>query len=213
MLDTPVLPPLLYKPRHERQEMVAEAWGKTRLLVCSGKAGSGKTHAVVYHALRNLMDRKVEKVLIGRPAVTVDEEHGYLPGDMEAKLGPWLLAMKDVVGDKAWMACRALLNIEAVAVGMSRGRTVKKAVMLIEESQNLTRQQLRMLATRVGSGGKLVLCGDAEQSDLRGEVPLVSFCERMRTVKGFKEIRFLPEDVSSCRGQFCADAGEALSGW
>lgn len=206
-------PVLVYKARHERQEDVEDAWGKCKLLVLTGPAGSGKTSAPIFLALQMLLSKKIDKIMVGRPAVTVGEEHGFLPGTLEEKLGPWLYAFEDIVGQKNWREYRAVLNIEPVAVGMSRGRTVKKAVMLIDEAQNLTRTQLRLLASRVGSGGKLILCGDPEQSDLRGDVALESFCERMQGVRGFKEIRFLDEDVISCRGQFAADVNGALRGW
>lgn len=207
------LPPLLYKPRHQRQVEVGESWDRAKLLCLTGCAGSGKTTGPIFHALKDLLAGRIDKILVGRPAVTVGEQHGFLPGTLEEKLGPWLGAFADVIGDKNWAAYRSTLNIEPIAVGMSRGRTVKRSVCIIEECQNLTRSQLRLLATRVGSGGKLVLCGDIDQCDLDYPSPLDSFCDRMYGVTGFKEIRFLPDDVKKCRGTFCYDAGIALDGW
>ena len=183
------------------------------MLTLTGPAGTGKTHAAIAHALEDLLAGRIEKILIGRPAVSLDEDHGFLPGamDMAGKLGPWLAPFGDVVGP-SWPTLLRILGerIEPVAVGMIRGRTVRDAVMLVDEAQNLTLKQLKCLGTRPGPNGKVILSGDESQSDVAGN-RLVEFVGRMAPVRGFRAVAFLPEDQQ--RGEFVRAACEALADW
>ena len=184
------------------------------MLILEGEAGTGKSHAAVFEAVRDLIEGRIEKILIGRPLVSVDEDYGFLPGTLEEKLGPWLGAFEDVLGP-LWneLHRRYAGQIQSVAVGMTRGRTIKNAVMLIDEAQNLKASQLKMLATRVGENGKLILSGDGTQSDLGPgrAVPLVEFAGRAERVAGCRVVRFLPCD--QMRSEFVRAMVTALEGF
>jgi len=188
------------------------------MLALVGEAGTGKTTAALGLALEDLRSGRIEKIMLTRPAISLGEEHGFFPGELEDKLGPWLSPFADVIG-KEWKSILAKLGdrIELVALGLSRGRTVKNAVLIADESQNISAAQLKCLATRPGENGKIILSGDEAQSDLRhwdligGECPLIAFAKRMAKVEGFRTIRFLPEDQQ--RKPFVTAAVKALKGF
>jgi phosphate starvation-inducible PhoH-like protein len=221
--DRPTTKPLptfnfCYQPRHERQRELGRAWSGSTFLVCLGLAGTGKTHAALGLALEDLRAGRIEKIMLSRPAVEMGEKLGFLPGNLEEKLGPWLSPFADVIG-KEWKSILHKLgdHIELVPLGYARGRTVKNAVLIADESQNISAAQLKCLATRPGDNGKIILSGDEAQSDLfgrdliRGECPLVPFVKLMSKVEGFTAIRFLPEDQQ--RKPFVTAAVKALKGF
>lgn len=159
------------------------------------------THSALAHALRDLIDRRIRKVILCRPTVACDEDLGFFPGTLEEKLGPWLGAFHDVLGEMSWSSLDQFIDgeggraVEVLPVGMVRGRTVKDAVLIADEAQNLTAAQIKLLCTRVGRNGKVVLCGDPSQSDIRIRPnPLAVAASKLAMVDGVELCKFTLTD-------------------
>lgn len=181
-------PDLRYTPRNDKQRHIREVWAQTRLMVVVGPAGTGKTTAALAEALSDVFAGRAERVWLARPVVGVEEELGYLPGDLGAKLGPWLAPFSDVLGDVSNQTLERLKGKwEPIPVGLLRGRTISRGTLIIDEAQNCTWSQLVCAGSRVGRGGRVVLCGDPDQSDLgasRSDVPLAVLAGRLKKVPG-----------------------------
>jgi phosphate starvation-inducible PhoH-like protein len=151
-----------FEARSPRQQqcmrlLLAEA---PAIAIVTGPAGCGKTRLAVEAGLALLQSRKVDRIVVTRPAVAAGEDLGFLPGTLEDKLRPWLLPVTDALA----RAPRA--DVEFASIAHMRGRTFDRAFVICDEAQNCTREQLLMLMTRVGCESKMVLTGDPEQSDL-----------------------------------------------
>ena len=140
------------------------------LVICTGPAGSGKTHFACQEAVESLSRRRVDRVVLTRPIVSVDEELGYLPGTMERKMDPWTRPMFDILANyysnskiKQMVKDRV---IEISPLAYMRGRTFEGCFVVADEMQNSTLNQMKMLLTRIGDDTKMVVTGDAEQCDL-----------------------------------------------
>lgn len=137
---------------------------------CQGLAGSGKTHIAIGIAIEWLLTDKVGKIVISRPVVEAGEKLGYLPGTAEEKLHPYLIPVLDEINNFISMADYARLKnenkIEIVPLGLMRGRNFHDCFIVADECQNATYEQIKMLITRIGFDSKMVLTGDAAQSDL-----------------------------------------------
>jgi phosphate starvation-inducible PhoH-like protein len=140
------------------------------IVICEGPAGSGKTHIAIGMAMQYLYQKKVDKILIARPAVESGEDIGYLPGDADAKLSPYVRPVLDELQYFAsWNEIKEMQNskvLEIVPIGYMRGRTFKDAFVVVDECQNCKTDQIKMVLTRLGDSSKMVLTGDATQSDL-----------------------------------------------
>lgn len=159
---------------------------RVAMVVAAGAAGSGKTLLAVDAAVDHLEAAAVRRIVLARPAVTAGEELGFLPGTVEEKLRPWMVPLYDALEKRyAPGKVRAMLEggkLEICPVAYMRGRTFTDAFVVVDEVQNATEVQFRMIATRLGAGSKLVLAGDPSQVDLRLGVRsgLVDFLERHR---------------------------------
>ena len=158
-----------------------------------GPAGSGKTLLATQAAIKLLIEKKIEKIVITRPAVSVDEEHGFLPGSLEKKLEPWLMPILDIlhehysVKEVQNMIKEKVIAIEPLA--FMRGRTFKNSYIIADEMQNSLPSQMKMVLTRIGEGSQMVVTGDLKQHD-RGfnTNGLLDFIERLEQ-KGSAAIR------------------------
>jgi phosphate starvation-inducible PhoH-like protein len=158
-----------YKPRSPAQEKAAEIWDQSRIIFMLGAAGTGKTAAALGMAVGEALRIPNAKLWLSRPTVSCGETLGFLPGDLNEKLLPWLAPFFDCFGDLSNNPLEELskkIAIEAVAVGMLRGRTIKNGFLICDEMQNATPQQIKLVLTRLGKNSKIVLCGDVDQSDL-----------------------------------------------
>lgn len=158
------------RPKSTGQEALIDALDREGVTLALGPAGTGKTFLAVAKAVEALENGRVERIVLCRPAVDAGETLGFLPGDVEAKLAPYLRPIYDVLGERLGAKrLKALLAedvIEIAPVAFMRGRTLNNAFVVIDEAQNCTFAQLKMLLTRLGWRTTMVLAGDPDQSDL-----------------------------------------------
>lgn len=147
-----------------------------------GPAGSGKTMLPCTHAINGLLNKKYKKIIITRPAVNMDEEHGFIPGDLENKMMPWLKPLYDyfldyITNDKLKEYIRSE-TIEICPLSFIRGRTFNNCFIIADEVQNCTVNQMKTLLTRIGHETKMVMTGDLEQCDLKTQNGLQDFLDK-----------------------------------
>lgn len=175
------------KPKNESQQHYINLLSRKnkRIIVASGPAGTGKTLFATEYGVRNFLNGNCDKLIFTRPAVTVDEDLGYLPGTLEEKLTPWVRPIYDILytfmHPKEVSAMLEDKTIEIAPLGYMRGRTFKNCWIVADEMQNCTVAQMKMLLTRLGENSRLVITGDLEQHD-RGEEQngLEDFLEKFR---------------------------------
>jgi phosphate starvation-inducible PhoH-like protein len=162
------------------------------IIFAIGPAGTGKTMLAVQWAIDQLKYGDAEKIVITRPAVSVDEQHGFLPGDLNQKMEPWTKPIMDVFSEN--YEAREIENmiregvIEVSPLAYMRGRTFKNAVVIADEMQNATPSQMKMLLTRLGSKSKMVVTGDLQQADRPSNNGLLEF---LKLFNDFKENRYV----------------------
>lgn len=171
-------------PRNTAQEVYVDALLEKRMVFAVGPAGTGKTLLAVLRAIKALREGEITKIILTRPAVSVDEKHGFLPGDLNAKMEPWTRPIFDVFEEYYGLQeTKRMLDegtIEIAPLGFMRGRTFKHAYIIADEMQNATPDQTKMLLTRIGEGSSMVITGDLKQHD-RGfdKNGLKDFLERL----------------------------------
>ena len=157
---------------NEEQKLSKEEILKHTLTILAGRAGSGKTLLAVQVALDGLLRRHYEKIIITRPTVS-KEEIGFLPGDLREKMDPWIQPIYQnmfALYDK--VKVEALIEdgkIEIVPLAFMRGRTFLDSCIIVDEAQNVTHDQMEMIATRIGLRSKMIICGDDHQTDLKSK--------------------------------------------
>lgn len=155
---------------------------ETPLVVGIGPAGSGKTLLACAYAMNKLLSKDISKVVITRPAVAMDENHGFLPGDLESKMMPWLIPIYDCFKQYVTMhRLKELIqneNIDICPLSYIRGRTFHNSWIIADEVQNSTINQMKTLLTRIGTNSKMILTGDLQQCDLKQENGLEDFLRR-----------------------------------
>lgn len=158
-------------PRNLRQEdYLAQLENPQKDMVFAlGPAGTGKTLMATLWAVKQLKAGEIERIVITRPAVSVDEQHGFLPGDLMSKMAPWTRPVFDVFREY-WNAkqIESMITegiIEVAPLAYMRGRTFKDSVVIADEMQNATQSQMKMLLTRIGENSKFIITGDLEQHD------------------------------------------------
>ena len=171
------------------------------LVFALGPAGSGKTFLAVAHGVSLLLKGAVDKLIIPRPAVEAGERLGFLPGDLNEKIDPYLTpiwgALDDILGPQLLAKKRETREIEVAPLAYMRGRTLSYAYVIIDEAQNTTRMQMKMILTRLGEGSKMVVTGDPSQIDLpnRGDSGLVHAVHLLDQVEGVGKAELKAEDI------------------
>lgn len=181
-------------PKNLNQETYLLKLNDTQKMIifAIGPAGTGKTMLAVQWAIDQLKYGEAEKIIITRPAVSVDEEHGFLPGDLNEKMAPWTRPIMDVFAEN--FNAREITNmitegvIETSPLAYMRGRTFKNAVVIADEMQNATPSQMKMLLTRLGVGSKMVVTGDLQQADRPSNNGLLEF---LQLYNNFEDHRYV----------------------
>jgi phosphate starvation-inducible PhoH-like protein len=172
------------------------------IVLAIGPAGTGKTLLAVQNGIRQFQEGKVDKIIVTRPAVSVDEDLGFLPGTLNEKMAPWTRPIFDVLGE--YYQQKDIENmlyenvIEISPLAYMRGRTFKNAYIIADEMQNATQNQMKMLLTRLGEGSKMVVTGDLAQADRLKDNGLINFIERLEQYKKLEHIdtvRFDSQDI------------------
>jgi phosphate starvation-inducible PhoH-like protein len=188
------------KPRSKGQEGLIEAI-ESRPLVCAlGPAGTGKTYLAIAKAVEALDAGRVSRIVLSRPAVEAGESIGFLPGHMEDKLAPYLRPLMDALSDrlspKRLKMMMAEGVIEIAPVGFMRGRTLNNAFVVIDEAQNCTYGQLKMLLTRLGWHSTMVVTGDPNQTDLLPELSgLAQIADALEKLSDVAVVRLKDADI------------------
>lgn len=182
------------KARTPNQQLLVKTFTENDLTFALGPAGTGKTYLAVAMAVRALKNREVRKIILSRPAVEAGEKLGFLPGDMKDKIDPYLQPLYDALQDmipaaklKEYME----LNVIQIApLAFMRGRTLNDAVVILDEAQNTTTQQIKMFLTRMGMNTKMIVTGDMTQIDLPAS-QTSGLVQALRILKGVKGISFV----------------------
>lgn len=188
------------KPKSDGQAELMRAIDERSLVLALGPAGTGKTYLAIAKAVEALEAGRVGRIVLSRPAVEAGESIGFLPGDMEDKLAPYLRPLYDALSDRLSMKrVRALLSeglIEIAPVGYMRGRTLNNAFVVIDEAQNCTYVQLKMLLTRLGWHSTMVVTGDPNQSDLLPELSgLADIAAKLERLSDISVVRLDERDI------------------
>lgn len=187
--------------RTENQQKLVKAFTNHDLMFAVGPAGSGKTYTAIALAVSALKNKQVRKIILSRPAVEAGEKLGFLPGDMKDKIDPYLQPLYDALEDmippfklKEYLETHV---IQIAPLAFMRGRTLSDAIIILDEAQNTTSQQIKMFLTRLGFNSKMIVTGDITQIDLPSakQSGLIDAMHILKNVKGIAHIEFDKNDI------------------
>ena len=187
-------------PRNENQKTYIQKLQDEQksIVFAIGPAGTGKTMLAVQHGIKLFQEGVVDKIVVTRPAVSVDEDLGFLPGTLNEKMAPWTRPIFDVFAeyyqqkDIARMLEEGVIEISPLAY--MRGRTFKNAYIVADEMQNATVNQMKMLLTRLGENSKMVVTGDLAQADRLNDNGLINFCNLLGERTAYRHIDIVQFD-------------------
>ncbi len=191
----------MIRPKTPGQAAYVEAIRREDLCFCMGPAGTGKTYLAVAMALSFLKSGAIKRIVLARPAVEAGEKLGYLPGDIQAKVNPYLRPLFDAMHDMMeFEQIRRFMDndvIEVIPLAFMRGRTLNKSAIILDEAQNATPQQMLMFLTRLGHHSKMIVTGDDSQSDLGGPTKsgLIDAARRLQGIEGIAVVRLTQADI------------------
>lgn len=189
------------RPKTAGQRRYVQAIAQSEITFGIGPAGTGKTYLAVAMAVQTLKEQKVKRIILTRPAVEAGEKLGFLPGDLQAKIDPYLRPLYDALYDMIeGERVESLLQtgtIEVAPLAFMRGRTLNDAFIILDEAQNTTPEQMKMFLTRMGFNGKVVVTGDNTQTDLPGNIKsgLNVAVQILQGIEGINFIYFSEADV------------------
>lgn len=189
------------KPRTHGQARYIDAMRKHDVVFSVGPAGTGKTYLAVAVAVEALKNQEIRKIVLVRPAVEAGESLGFLPGDLQAKINPYLRPLLDALHEMIdYDQIKRFMEqdvIEVVPLAYMRGRTLNSAFIILDEAQNTTVGQMKMFLTRMGEGSRIVIAGDTTQVDLppHARSGLMDALARLRHVRGITQINLTRADI------------------
>lgn len=186
-------------PRTPGQKELLDAYEQNDMVFAVGPAGTGKTYTAIALAVRALKNKHVRRIILSRPAVEAGEKLGFLPGDMKEKIDPYLQPLYDALEDMIPASkLRDYMSdgtIQIAPLAFMRGRTLSDAVVILDEAQNTTREQIKMFLTRMGMGSKMIVTGDVSQIDLPAS-QRSGLLEALKVLKSVKGIGFVVFNVN-----------------
>lgn len=188
-------------PRTPGQNDYVRAIRENSLVFCTGPAGTGKTYLAVATAVEALKAQRIRKIVLVRPAVEAGESLGFLPGDLQAKINPYLRPLLDALREMMdFDQMQRYMDedvIEVVPLAYMRGRTLNRAFIILDEAQNTTVLQMKMFLTRMGEGSQIVVSGDTSQIDLPPHTKsgLIDALSRLRGIEGFAQVTLTGQDI------------------
>ncbi len=188
-------------PKSVMQKFYIDSIRKNDIVIAVGPAGTGKTYLAMAMAVSEFLSRNVSRIILTRPAVEAGEKLGFLPGDLQQKVDPYLRPLFDALYDMMDIdkALRLIEkgSIEIAPLAFMRGRTLNDAFIILDEAQNTTSGQMKMFLTRLGFNSKVVITGDLTQIDLDGgeKSGLVEIVELLKDIEGINIVRFTKQDV------------------
>ena len=188
-------------PKTKNQAKLVEAFRKNDLVFATGPAGSGKTFLAVAESLRLLLSHKINSIVLVRPVVEAGESLGFLPGDLQDKINPYLRplydAMNACISSEIVKKMQESGIIEVAPLAYMRGRTLNNAAVILDEAQNTTCEQMKMFLTRMGEKSKVFVTGDVTQTDLPRKVPsgLVQALEILKNIEEISMVELDGDDV------------------
>jgi len=189
------------RPRTPGQATYVDAIRRHDLTFVIGPAGTGKTYLAVAMAVAALKEEKIRKIVLVRPAVEAGESLGFLPGDLAAKINPYLRPLLDALHEMIdYDQFRRYMEqdvIEVIPLAYMRGRTLNEAFIILDEAQNTTVAQMKMFLTRMGAGSKIVVAGDTTQIDLPHHQAngMIDAITRLRSIEGFSRVEMSATDI------------------
>ncbi len=190
--DVIATPKALIRPKSEGQAGYVRAMDECDIVITIGPAGTGKTYLAVARAVCSLMERKVERIILTRPAVEAGESLGYLPGDLREKVDPYLRPLYDALYEMLpYDRTRRFIDtgiIEIAPLAYMRGRNLNDAFIILDEGQNTTSMQMKMFLTRLGWNSKIVVTGDITQIDLPSN-----------SISGLVEVQHILKDIDAIK--------------
>ena len=189
------------KPKTLGQQKYVESIRKNTIVISIGPAGTGKTYLAVAEAVAAFREHRVNRIIITRPAVEAGEKLGFLPGDLQQKVDPYLRpiydALYDMLGPESFQRYQERGNIEVAPLAYMRGRTLDDSFIILDEAQNTTPEQMKMFLTRLGFNSKMVVTGDITQIDLP-DAKKSGLLEASKVLKGVDDIeiiKFTQKDI------------------
>ena len=191
----------IIRPKTLGQKKYVDAIKKSSIVFGVGPAGTGKTYLAVALAVYAFKNREIDKIILPRPAVEAGEKLGFLPGDMNEKVDPYLRplfdALQEMMGQDAYLRHIERGSIEIAPLAYMRGRTLSNSFIILDEAQNTTREQMKMFLTRMGENSRIVVTGDVTQIDLPKNVKsgMIDAIEVLDGVEGIDIVKLTAKDV------------------
>ena len=191
-------------PLNYIQETYLEAIKNNWIIFGEGSAGTGKTFIAASYAAGELFYKRVDKIILTRPNIETGRSFGYLPGDLQEKYAPYLEPFENVLkrclGAGFYEYALKNKNIDPKPIGFMRGATFENAIVLVDECQNLSKEEFKMILSRIGKNCKMIFSGDPSQTDIN-DSGLTDAINRLSNIEGVEHVRFLDSDI--VRSKLC----------
>jgi phosphate starvation-inducible PhoH-like protein len=190
-----------FKPLNDEQAKAYDAYKENEIIFLTGAAGTGKTHLAVSFAIQDILKRERHKIVMSRPIIEAGENLGFLPGDIDEKVYPYMLPLYDcldkICGDgDSPLRKRINESYELAPLAYLRGRTFTGCVCILDEAQNCTKAQLKLFLTRLGHYSKMIVSGDLTQTDLsKQQSGLAEVIEKCKGVQGITHVHFTEDAI------------------